>query len=80
MTAQRYWSVVLEGVGMAQGELVTLLPGDAENDSYEILAISRNGSCRHHRSIYYRKNVRSWQRRLISKAYKGIINLSLECC
>jgi len=54
---------------------------DAENDSYEIL---RYIPLMDHVDIIvpfiYRKNVRSWQRRLISKAYKASSTCHLECC
>lgn len=68
-----YW----EGVWKSKGEIVTMLPGDAENDAYEIL---RYLPLMDHVDIVipfiYNKNVRSWKRRMISKFYKGIINLS----
>lgn len=54
-----------------------MLPGDAENDAYEIL---RYLPLMEHVDIVipfiYNKNVRSRKRRIISKFYKGIINLS----
>lgn len=66
-----------DGVRESRGELVTLLPGDAENDSYEIL---RYLPIMDHVDIvipfFYNKEVRPWKRRMISKLYKGIINLS----
>ncbi|HLF19338.1 MAG TPA: glycosyltransferase family 2 protein, partial [Bacteroidota bacterium] len=68
-----------EGVAHAEGELVTLLPGDGENDSYEIL---RYMPLMDHVDIIvpfiYNKQVRSWQRRLISKVYKAVINISFR--
>lgn len=68
-----YW----EGIGKSRGEIVTMLPGDAENDAYEIL---RYLPLMEHVDIVipfiYNQNVRSWKRRIISKFYKGIINLS----
>lgn len=68
-----YW----EGVWKSQGEIVTFLPGDAENDAYEIL---RYLPLMEHVDIVipfiYNQNVRTWKRRMISKFYKGIINFS----
>lgn len=68
-----YW----EGIGKSRGEIVTMLPGDAENDAYEIL---RYLPLMEHVDMVipfiYNQNVRSWKRRMISKFYKGIINLS----
>lgn len=68
-----YW----EGIRKSRGEIVTMLPGDAENDAYEIL---RYLPLMEHVDIVipfiYNQHVRSWKRRVISKFYKGIINLS----
>ena len=68
-----YW----EGIWKSRGEIVTMLPGDAENDAYEIL---RYLPLMDHVDIVipfiYNKNLRTWKRRMISKFYKGIINLS----
>ena len=68
-----YW----EGIWKSQGEIVTMLPGDAENDAYEIL---RYLPITDHVDIVipfiYNKNARTWKRRMISKFYKGIINIS----
>lgn len=68
-----YW----DGIWKSEGEIVTMIPGDGENDTYEIL---RYLPLMDHVDIVipfiYNRNVRSWRRRLISKLYKGIINLS----
>ncbi len=68
-----YW----DGIWKSEGEIVTMLPGDGENDTYEVL---RYLPLMDHVDIVipfiYNRNVRSWSRRLISKLYKGIINLS----
>lgn len=68
-----YW----EGIWKSRGEIVTMLPGDAENDAYEIL---RYLPLMDHVDIVipfiYNKNARTWKRKLISKFYKGIINIS----
>ncbi|MBM2834019.1 MAG: hypothetical protein HW406_1180 [Candidatus Brocadiaceae bacterium] len=68
-----YW----DGVQNAQGEVVMYVPGDGENDAYEIM---RYLPLLDHVDIvipfFYNRNVRSWSRRLISKTYKGIINLT----
>ena len=66
-----------EGIWKSKGEMVTWLPGDAENDAFEIL---RYLPLMEHVDIVipfiYNRNVRSWKRRMLSKFYKGIINLS----
>lgn len=68
-----YW----EGVKLATGKIVTLIPGDAENDPYEIF---RYIPLMDHVDIvvpfFYNREVRSASRRLLSKVYKAIINLS----
>lgn len=68
-----YW----RGVKESQGELITWLPGDGENDAEEIL---RYLPLLDHVDIVvpyvYNREVRSWKRRILSKFYKGIINLS----
>lgn len=68
-----YW----DGIWKSEGEIVTMIPGDGENDTYEVL---RYLPLMDHVDIVipfiYNRNVRSWSRRLISKLYKGIINLS----
>jgi glycosyltransferase involved in cell wall biosynthesis len=66
-----------KGVEVSQGDFVVLIPGDAEVDSYEIL---RYLPLMNHVDIvipfFFNRNVRSWTRRMISKIYKGIINLT----
>ncbi|MDD4601673.1 MAG: glycosyltransferase family 2 protein, partial [Negativicutes bacterium] len=66
-----------DGVSVAGGELVVLLPGDGETDAFEIL---RYLPLLEHVDMvipfFYNKEVRNWKRRMISKIYKGIINLS----
>lgn len=66
-----------EGIKKSQGEIVTMVPGDGENDAYEIL---RYLPLMSHVDVVipfvHNKNVRSWKRRMLSKLYKGIINLS----
>ena len=68
-----YW----DGIWKSEGEIVTMIPGDGENDTYEVL---RYFPLMDHVDIVipfiYNRNVRSLSRRLISKLYKGIINLS----
>ncbi|WP_295100229.1 glycosyltransferase family 2 protein [uncultured Candidatus Kuenenia sp.] len=68
-----YW----EGVRKSQGEMVTYIPGDFQNDAYETL---RYLPVMDHVDIvipfFYNMNVRTWSRRMISKFYKGIINVS----
>lgn len=66
-----------EGVKEARGEMVTMLPGDGENDAFEIL---RYMPIMDQVDIVipfvYNKEVRSWKRQMLSKLYKGIINIS----
>jgi glycosyltransferase involved in cell wall biosynthesis len=66
-----------DGVSVAQGEFVTLSPGDAENNVYEIL---RYLPLMDHVDIVvpfvYNREARSLNRRIISKLYKAIINFS----
>ena len=68
-----YW----DGVKASKGECVTWVPADGENDAYEIL---RYLSLMDHVDIIvpyvYNKETRSRKRRLLSKTYKAIINLS----
>lgn len=65
------------GVKESKGEYVVLISGDGENDCYEIL---RYMPIMDHVDIvipfWYNTKVRSWNRRILSKLYKGIINLS----
>ncbi len=68
-----YW----EGIWKSRGEIVAMLPGDAENDAYEILRyLPLMDNVDMVIPFIYNKNVRSWRRRQLSKFYKGIINLS----
>ncbi len=66
-----------EGIKKSRGEVVTMVPGDGENDAFEIL---RYLPLMNHVDVVipfvYNANVRSLKRRLLSKLYKGIINLS----
>ena len=68
-----YW----DGVKVSKGECITWIPADGENDAFEIL---RYLSLMDHVDIIvpyvYNKETRSWKRRLLSKTYKAIINLS----
>lgn len=65
------------GVAESNGEFVVLLPGDAENDSFEIIRyLPLMDNVDIVVPFFYNKNARSWQRRIISKIYKAIINLS----
>lgn len=65
------------GAQQAKNDIVTMLPGDGENESYEIL---RYLPLTEHVDIVipfvYNREIRTWQRRLVSKLYKGIINLT----
>ena len=66
-----------DGTRQARGEMVTMVPGDGENDAREIL---RYLPLMDHVDILvpfiYNKNVRSWKRRVLSVIYRGIINMS----
>lgn len=66
-----------EGSQTARYEVVTMLPGDGENDSLEIL---RYLPLMDHVDIVvpfvYNREIRNLKRRLVSKLYKGIINLT----
>lgn len=66
-----------DGVKEAKGEIVVMLPGDGENDAYEILRyISQMDNVDVVVPFVYNKMVRTRNRRILSKLYKGIINLS----
>jgi glycosyltransferase involved in cell wall biosynthesis len=66
-----------DGVWQSDGETVTMIPGDGENDAPETL---RYLGMMDHVDILipfvYNKNVRSLSRRLLSSAYRGIINMA----
>lgn len=66
-----------DGVLAAEGEMVVMIPGDGENDAYEILTYL---PLMEHVDIVvpfvFNKNVRSPARRLLSVMYRGIINMS----
>jgi dolichol-phosphate mannosyltransferase len=68
-----FWNGVLN----SKEDVVTMIPGDNECDAYEIL---RYFPIMQEVDIVipfvYNKEIRSWSRRIISKLYKGIINLS----
>lgn len=70
-----YW----EGIGKSQGEIVTMLPGDGENDAGEILQyLPLMEQVDIVVPFIYNRHVRSWTRRIISKLYKAIINISFR--
>ncbi len=66
-----------DGVWQSDGEIVTMIPGDGENDAPETL---RYLGLMDHVDIVipfvYNKNVRSSARRLLSTVYRGIINIA----
>ncbi|MDA8434312.1 MAG: glycosyltransferase family 2 protein [Nitrospiraceae bacterium] len=66
-----------DGVGNAGGEIVTMIPGDGENDAAETL---RYLPVMEHVDIVvpyvFNKEVRSAGRRLLSALYRGIVNTS----
>lgn len=68
-----YW----DGVKKANGELITWMPGDGESNCFD--ALRYFGLSEHVDIIVpfvFNSDVRSWKRNLVSKLYKGIINLS----
>lgn len=66
-----------DGVWKSQGETVTMVPGDGENDAHETI---RYLPLMEHVDILipfvYNKNIRSFKRRVLSVVYRGIINLA----
>lgn len=68
-----FWDGAVNG----RGDVVTMLPGDGENDASEIL---RYLPLAEHVDVVipfvYNKEIRSSARRAVSKLYKSIINLS----
>jgi len=66
-----------DGVKVARGDVVVMMPGDGENDANEIL---RYLPLMEHVDIVvpyvFNKQVRSWARRKISNIYRGIINIT----
>lgn len=66
-----------DGVLNATGDVVVMIPGDGENDAPETL---RYLPVMEHVDIVipfvYNKAVRSWKRRLLSRLYRGIINMT----
>lgn len=66
-----------EGAQKAQGEVVTMLPGDGENDPAEILRyLPLMQQVDIVIPFVYNQEVRGWQRRVVSVTYKAIINFS----
>lgn len=66
-----------EGAMHASGNVVTMLPGDGENDSYEILRyLPLMDQVDIVVPFVYNREIRTLSRRLVSKLYKGIINLT----
>jgi glycosyltransferase involved in cell wall biosynthesis len=66
-----------KGVKNSSGEIVTLIPSDGETYAIEIL---RYLPLMDHVDVlvpfFFNKELRTWSRRLISKTYKAIINVS----
>ena len=69
----------MDGVRSARGEIVTMLPGDGENDAFEIL---RYLPLMEHVDVVvpfiHNTDVRSRGRRILSALYRTIINLSFR--
>lgn len=66
-----------DGVKVSEAEIVAMLPGDGENDSFEIL---RYLPLMEHVDIIvpfiYNKNIRPLKRRMLSSLYRWVINVS----
>lgn len=68
-----------EGVKESKGEAVVMLPGDGENDAYEILRyMPLMDNVDIIIPFVYNKMVRTLKRRIVSKLYKAIINISFR--
>jgi len=68
-----YW----DGAKASKGECITWVPADGENDAFEILRyLPLMKQVDIIIPYVYNKETRSWNRRLLSKVYKAIINLS----
>ncbi|MBI5892284.1 MAG: glycosyltransferase family 2 protein [Deltaproteobacteria bacterium] len=68
-----------EGVKESKGEAVVMLPGDGENDAFEILRyMPLMDNVDIIIPFVYNKMVRTLKRRIISKLYKAIINISFR--
>lgn len=66
-----------DGVRKAEGEVVTMLPGDGENDAAEILRyLPLLEQVDIVVPFVYNRGVRSWRRRLLSIIYREIIKAS----
>jgi len=66
-----------EGAQHAQGDVVTMLPGDGENEPSEILRyLPLMQQVDIVVPFVYNQEVRGWQRRIVSMTYKAIINFS----
>lgn len=66
-----------DGVGNASGEIVTMIPGDGENDAAEILRyLPLMEQVDMVVPFIYNRGVRSFRRRLLSIVYREIIKLS----
>ncbi len=68
---------VWEGIRNSKGRYVVMMPGDGENDTWEILRyLPLMKDVDMIIPYVYNREVRSISRRLLSKLYKAIINLS----
>ncbi len=66
-----------DGVGNAKGEIVTMIPGDGENDAAEILRyLPLMEQVDMVVPFIYNRGVRSFRRRVLSIIYREIIKLS----
>ena len=68
-----------DGICQCEGDIVTMLPGDNENDPMEILRYIR---LLEHVDIVipftYNRAVRSWSRNILSLLYRTIINITFK--
>ena len=66
-----------DGVRVARGEVVVMIPGDGENDAAEILRyLQLMAQVDMVIPYVFNKEVRSGARRLLSNLYRGIINIT----
>ena len=76
-TSKGVGASVWHGIMESKGEIITWMPGDAENDAFETLRyITLMDDVDIVIPFIYNKEVRTKTRRILSKIYKGIINLS----
>jgi dolichol-phosphate mannosyltransferase len=76
-TSEGIGASVWHGIKESKGEIITWMPGDAENDAFETLRyLTLMDEVDIVIPFIYNQEVRTKFRRILSKVYKGIINLS----